>query len=390
MKFFYEEILNGLSDIPVSGAPGIMVVHGENAQAIYTGENTTNVFLAASLFGNGRIFACAHDCYYKWFVEKVGGLEGTFINNVKTWLAQGEQTDDSNVIEATKINDNTDLSNFKIIIWHGGKVISNQVYQNIGEFVLNGGGLFCAMTLWGYMQNNKKKALKDIQMFNFLKDNAGIILTDKYFGCQTRCAVNKNKAKYSNYQTAVDSVCQNADEISNFCDTIDGCINNMARCNIHDTDAIIKMKEALFKQCESKGWDPVPSKKVPIKNKEIKQITKLLCTCYVELGEKAPNVQEFPFDFDHIPDLISNVTIALNSKYSERLSTGYYLPAGVEISIRVINGQPNDWKCRIGAHTDVLKPDSEYKRWPVCTVAYTLKTELNFKSPFGGLVYFEW
>jgi hypothetical protein len=80
----------------------------------------------------------------------------------------------------------------------------------------------------------------------------------------------------------------------------------------------------------------------------------------------------------------------LTSKFSERLSTGFYLPAGVEISIRVVDGNPKDWKCRIGAHSDVLKPESEYRRWPNCSVVKTLKKELNFKSSFGGLVYFDW
>jgi hypothetical protein len=110
----------------------------------------------------------------------------------------------------------------------------------------------------------------------------------------------------------------------------------------------------------------------------------------VELGEKAPNIQEFPFDFSEEPELLSDVSIRLTSKFSERLSTGFYLPAGVEISIRVVDGNPKDWKCRIGAHSDVLKPESEYRRWPNCSVVKTLKKELNFKSSFGGLVYFDW
>ena len=391
MSVLCEEILQGLTEIPATSIPGVMVINGEHSEAVCTGEKSENVFLAASLFGNGRIFACAHDCYYKWFVEKAGDLEGEFINNVKNWLSKGKSIDDSNIIEATKISDKMNLSNFKIIAWHGGKEISDQVYKNIEKFVQNdGGGLFCAITPWGYLQITKKKELTDNQMFNFLKDNAGIILTDRFFKCQARCTVNKNNSQNSNYQTAIDAVCRNTNEISKYCDTIDSSINSMASCDIHDINSISRLKTALLMHCETKGWNPVPSKKNPIKAQELKLITKLLCTCYVELGEKAPNIQEFPFDFDYGPQLITNVSIKLQSEFSERLSTGYYLPAGVEILIRVLKGQPNDWKCRIGAHTDVLKADSEYTRWPVCTVAYKLKKELKFKSPFGGLIYFEW
>ena len=122
----------------------------------------------------------------------------------------------------------------------------------------------------------------------------------------------------------------------------------------------------------------------------MKQITRLLSNCYIELGEKAPNIEEFPFDFSELPNLLSNVSIRLKSKFSERLSTGYYLPAGVQISIRVTEGNFTGWKCRIGAHSDVLKPESNYKRWPICTTVQNLKKELSFTSPFGGLVYFDW
>jgi hypothetical protein len=390
MKFLYEEILDGLSEIPAPGAPGIMVVNGENSEAVFTGDNPSKVFLAASLFGDGRIFVCGHDCYYRWFVEKSGGLEGAFINNLKNWLNKGEPCDDSSIIESSKIKDDTELSKFKIILWHGARSISKQVYEKIEQFVLSGGSLFCAITLWGYMQNHKNETVKDVQIFNFLKDNTGIILTDKYFGGPTKYQLNKNKARFSNFKTAVDSVCSNVNEISNFCDTIDCCIDNLALCEIHDTDSVERMKHALINQCEAKGWSAIPSKKNPVKLPEVKQITKLLCTCFVELGEKAPNIQEFPFDFSEEPELLSDVTIRLTSKFSERLSTGFYLPAGVEISIRVVDGNPKDWKCRIGAHSDVLKPDSEYRRWPNCSVVKTLKKELNFKSSFGGLVYFDW
>ena len=142
MNFLYEEILNGLSEIPATGSPGIIVVNGENAQAICTGDSPSNVFLAASLLGKGRVFVCAHDCYYKWFVEKIGGLEGDFINKVKIWLSKNESIDDSAIIEATKLKNDTNFSKYKIILWHGGKVISDQVFQNIREYTINGGGLF--------------------------------------------------------------------------------------------------------------------------------------------------------------------------------------------------------------------------------------------------------
>jgi CubicO group peptidase (beta-lactamase class C family) len=90
--------------------------------------------------------------------------------------------------------------------------------------------------------------------------------------------------------------------------------------------------------------------------------------------------------------LKSNITLQLSSKFNERLSTGYYLPAGVQMTVNVIQGSSNGWTCKIGAHTDILHDTSEYTRWPMCFVEKNMsqRKSLKFKSPFGGLLYFDW
>ena len=136
----------------------------------------------------------------------------------------------------------------------------------------------------------------------------------------------------------------------------------------------------------------VPSQKNPIKIDEAKKLANLLCKCSIALGEKALNIEEFPFDFKEHPTLKSDVTLKLTSKFNERLSTGYYAPAGVQMTLDVVKGNPNGWLCRIGAHTDILHDQSEYTRWPMCFVEKNMsnKNSLKIKSPFGGLVYIDW
>jgi hypothetical protein len=388
MKYYYEEILNGFTDLPCTSAPGVLIVTGEKAQAVFTGENPADVFLAASEYGNGRIFVSGHDCYYAWLKDKVEGSEGDFINSIKRWLTRGAGADDSNTIDTTKIKPDTDLSSHKLVIWHGSKAISVEVVEKVREFVENGGGLFCGMTLWGYLQNNKK-AFDEIPMYVFLKNYAGIILTSKSCGMPKKAACCKNRAKYGNFNGAIDRVCEDAKQIPKYCETIDCCIDTLSRHGLVDLDSVEKMKLSLLSQCETNGWCPVPSKNSPVKVEEVKQVTKLLGRCYIELGEKAPNIEEFPFDYAELPTLLSDVEVALKPKYSERVSTGYHLPAGVEMIVKVTRGDTKGWKCRIGAHSDVIKPKDEYRRWPVCFVVKELKKEMVVRSPFGGLVYFD-
>ena len=57
--------------------------------------------------------------------------------------------------------------------------------------------------------------------------------------------------------------------------------------------------------------------------------------------------------------------LTLAPSFAERLSTGYYLPAGVSMKLKVLEGDCKGWKVRIGAHTDNIEQRNEYNRWCV-------------------------
>lgn len=108
------------------------------------------------------------------------------------------------------------------------------------------------------------------------------------------------------------------------------------------------------------------------------------------IGEKAPGIDNFPGDFDQTPELLENVELNLSTKFSERISTGYFLPAGVQLVVELIGGDWKNWGLRIGAHTDDLSGCNELRRWPCVTSREELKrAKMNVSSPFGGLIYFE-
>lgn len=91
-----------------------------------------------------------------------------------------------------------------------------------------------------------------------------------------------------------------------------------------------------------------------------------------------------------MPDLLENVELELTCNFAERLSTGYFLPAGVPLVVDVKQDITKGWMLRIGAHTDDLTNCSDFNRWPCITQCDVLNTgRACFSSPYGGLIYLE-
>ncbi len=115
---------------------------------------------------------------------------------------------------------------------------------------------------------------------------------------------------------------------------------------------------------------------------------------YQKLGEvgivcKAPNINEFPGDFNDTPTKVT-ATIEIKSKFNEFHCTGYYMVAGTNIEIEVLEGNVGGWEVRIGGHTDDLSSmDNGLKRWPVVTVQQKLRKMMRISSAFGGIVYLD-
>lgn len=387
-KYYYDEILNGLNEIPCSGAPGKMVVTGIMSQAVFTNQNG-DVFIAAAEYGDGRILAFCHDYYSTLLNDNISGLEEQFMNNVKAWLTKGQNFKENNILDIYKANDKTDFTNYKIIKWIGGAVLSNEIVEKLKLYVEFGGALICAITPWGFLSIHSNKKLEDITMYHFLKETVGIILTNDYMGLPARIPISSNQAKYASFGKAVEKITKDATKIPKYCKTIDSCIDVLSKEGLVDCEAISNLKDSVLHQCSRNHWNSVPSEATPVKTDEEKNATKLLGKCYMQLGEKAPNINEFPGDFNELPELITNVQISLTTNFSEWLSTGYYLPAGVTMTLMVIQGDVINWKIRIGAHTDNLTNCDRYCRWPVISIVKDIESQLTICSPFGGLIYFE-
>ena len=79
----------------------------------------------------------------------------------------------------------------------------------------------------------------------------------------------------------------------------------------------------------------------------------------------------------------------MTCNFQERLSTGYYLPAGTILLLTADSASFDGWSIRIGAHTDDLSHCEKLSRWPCVTTCKAITQQMSFSSPFGGLIYFE-
>jgi hypothetical protein len=397
MVSFCNEILDGLTEIPVSGSPGCMLVVGKNAQAILTNQNSNDVFLAASELDAGRIFVAGHTCYGEWLfkAKQKNHLQTALMNNVTKWLTRSDRAvDDDEILDVHKASTAPkDWAKYKIAYWspHNHKELSESVQGELLEFLSKGGALFCCATTWAYLNYKKCEQLKDHEMFQFLKTHAGIVLTNKAISAQNPLSTAHNKAKSCNFEKAMSKLCSNMFEYKDSVNTVIRYMQELNEVIEPDQNILKSIKDSVLSQCDDKHICPFPTKNKAVNGADEKLSARLLSYCYLGLvAEKAPGIQTFPGDFESPPELLNHVEIHLRANFQERLSTGFYLPAGVCLTIKVLSGSCSDWKVRIGAHTDNISKMDDYKRWPVVSFEKILKPRTLISSSFGGLIYFDY
>ena len=110
-------------------------------------------------------------------------------------------------------------------------------------------------------------------------------------------------------------------------------------------------------------------------------------------GVKAPNVNLWPGDLETKTNLLSNVNLDIVSArlQNELISTGYYVPPGVDLHVEVQSmTSSGDWYVQIRLEENSLWSQNEYFRYPVSSVRRVLnaQSKIRISSSFGGLLYF--
>jgi hypothetical protein len=146
----------------------------------------------------------------------------------------------------------------------------------------------------------------------------------------------------------------------------------------------------------SLGTNLAPSKTTPITGALNMKIAQMInqYLVYGLQGVKAPNVNLWPGDLEKKTNLLSNVNLGFVSArlQNELISTGYYVPPGVDLHIVVQSMTSTDnWFVQIRLEENSLWTQNQYYRYPISSVRRVLnaKSKLRISSTFGGLLYFQ-
>ena len=334
----------------------------------------------------------AHDAYLSWLHEKKHGTKKQFMNRIKLWLTGSEHVDDSEIINLNEaVSQGNHFENYKIIKFHHDHEIDDETQNSILRYVENGGGLFCASTPWGYLQIYPHKKLTDMCLYQFLKNYTGIFFTTECLSLPNESEVCHNKSKYSHFDIALERSCSNPNKIKKYSNTLQTGFDVLFSEGILNTDKMCELQEMVMNECKNCGWHVIPSEKKPVCDVEQLSAIKLIGKGYNYIeGVKAPGIEEFPGDFKQEPELLENIELEISCQFQERVSTGYYLPAGTILVINICSGDYEGWMLRIGAHTDDLSQSCSLPRWPCVSIEKQLSSQqLSVSSAFGGLIYFE-
>lgn len=308
-------------------------------------------------------------------------------------------------LDSPDANLNVYKSNLVNFLENGGKLAAKiKLKKNIDyvHFDHHKGSIICATCPWGWLQLNPGMSLNDMPLNTFLK-SFGMTFTSKCLFIENEIPVADNQATYSNFKLALNKLLTldipDEDEMR-YLQTVS---YGFAALQEIKNDLSFLMTPEQLERIHSMyevELNRIPTKKAPICDQRCKAYATIFGKCLgIKQFCKAPGICEFPGDFtDDVALLLQeNVQIELEAKFEDEWhSTGFYLPAGVGGTVKVLECDDLEaWTVRIGAHADDLSACESITRWPCISSVVrmcgreTECPEIVISSPFGGLVYFE-
>lgn len=224
----------------------------------------------------------------------------------------------------------------------------------------------------------------------FLIKNTGTAFTDEILWLPNEMDISDTKPRFSNYNSAIDLVSGDITQIPLYFKVIHSNITPLLKIGMISHDDIHSIKSSLIDNSMSKELHIFPHHEKPVDDQHSVMASKIIGHCYHYSSTKAPRIEHFPGDFQDLPEMLSSVELTLSAKFPERISTGYYLPAGQQFTCTVISGDFSGWSIRIGAHSDDLIEHTTLKRWHLISKVFEIKeAATSFHFAYGGLVYFE-
>ncbi|KAK6176555.1 hypothetical protein SNE40_014817 [Patella caerulea] len=380
------DLLKDVRTLPNIGAvPGTLVVFGELARPILLNPQQKSVWVAAGELGEGRIVVISHAHYIRKLKSNNSNKHediAKYHENIKLWLTKFATVDNSEIKLLTSLTVET-LSSARIIIVAGNNnpdIPDEMIYQ----FVESGGALLHSICPWGWLQVHPELTLQDVPLYSILEE-VGILYTDGYFRCPENgmliasCVASESyHMKHALENMHLDKCCRTLSQI-----------NEVPLKSLHDI--VATSGQLLRDMIAENGKDNIPSERTPISSTMGKS-TIYVHEALAKTGNgpsQMPGVDNFPGDFVFDPPRIST-EIIIESMIDACHPTGFYVRAGDEISIEVLNDQSIDtgWEIQVGSHTDRLHTSLSMKRWPIIAKRFKITVrQIKTRTPFGGLLY---
>ncbi|XP_035697568.1 TRPM8 channel-associated factor 2-like [Branchiostoma floridae] len=386
-----DELLKDVTTVPKVGVPGNIVVFGDQAEPILL-DDRGRAIMAAATYGSGKIVAFSHNGYIKQFREGKNKKFEDLNRNIRTWLGMKEGDD---VTDASNIKEAAEIPKSGVLLVAGGGDKGKKLIPDVLKFVREGGGLLCGVCPWGWLQKRPRKTIDDMVLQGILNE-VGLSFTAETCAAKKEisAAESKEKAEISHLGRALKAIDLDPDSVEKYAETVTENAHSIPdKCFEKRLNAPM---EKCYEKCIKKHKDCIPKGgKKRVKDSRGRAVVSLT-TGFLEkqakMGKevKAPGINDFPGDFEEEPQL-QCASVIIKSARKERHSTGYYLPAGKVLTIKATTTGEHldDWRVRVGAHSDNLSGKKKFKRWPKLSVVKRLEAETKISSPYGGLIYFE-
>ena len=391
-------MLHGLERLPTVGVPGRVLVHGDSALAVLTGDNPADVLIAGAVLGKGRLLIIAHDGYMAQFGTETSGPVAQLHRNIRRWATGSETVADDDVcILDDERRFVSKRPRCKIAVWRGSRFDGPDA---VAEYVISGGVLVHAMCPWGWLQLNPGRTLMEMPLAAILR-MAGLSYSPDYSGAgSTGYCVDRSRPSEAHLGHLLRRCHDEPAALSTHGAVLCECL---CRLPVHVEEDLEPAVAGLCARYHADIDRLAPSPQHPLsggKDKALVAVCDWLARRRAGRGSapgtgqfvKMPGIGQFPGDFACCPPTM-HVVVEIDSRLRDYHATGYYLPAGGALIVTMVT-PPSDvtgtWSVSVGCHRDTLEQAQSQRRWPNVVVTRGLIGQhTTVTSPYGGLVYVE-
>lgn len=125
-------LFHGVPSLEKIGYPGTLIPLTNDTRAVLAGEDSNNIIVVATRFGQGRCLVFAHNGYPSIFLN-IEEKNRTFVENCRRWLTRGHQAEFLSINDAQSMQDIP--THGKILVWDGHRAKSDAFMYDLVKFI---------------------------------------------------------------------------------------------------------------------------------------------------------------------------------------------------------------------------------------------------------------